>query len=619
MTHPSPTTPEMAPLDTEVLTRHGLRRQPFAPRATDRFVYSDPALDMPIGVVLQRLQTDNKPLLLVGEQGVGKSTQLVQLLSRGTAALTFCAFKGRPGATFASIEHAIRQQWGNAVAGPAASESGEKAAAPQAPTKNSLAMILLSVARGDRRPVLVIDDAHLLASAVLGALLRLRREVNRHSDNTMGIVLAGEPVLNELAANAHGPEMPAEAFAVIRLRPLMESQTDAYLRHRLQAAGAADPGLLSGETAEAIHRESGGLPAQVNQAANRYLEKLVPEPVTGAAERLSGVIESETARERSYWVVPAAAGAFGVLIGVLIASLFFLSDDRVAQPGQAALEQQTTSSPAWPTPLTIASGPETPEVPESQPTLPSPVLEAAPEPQPLPEPSLPSLGDASEEFRMLPEHVQAPDGRLLDDAAPPGEAAAPLALSEAQGAADLPVTEPSTRNTESPAIATGEPAPETEEPAIVIPTPPALPDQPREAVSAAAEPPAPDTLPEATEEPVSAQAGTPAAAPAASAPAGPLGPDWVRERPGDQFTIQIIAGNDLEALHRFARRVSMETDVAWFNTRRGDQDWYALVTGEYPDLASARAAAAQLPAAVRRNQPWIRTFGSVQQAMDPPS
>ncbi len=63
--------------------------------------------------------------------------------------------------------------------------------------------------------------------------------------------------------------------------------------------------------------------------------------------------------------------------------------------------------------------------------------------------------------------------------------------------------------------------------------------------------------------------------------------------------------------------MAIETEVAWFRTRRGEQDWYALVTGQYPDLTSARAAAAQLPVQVRRNEPWIRTFRSVQQSMDP--
>jgi len=574
---------------------------------------------MPVGVVLQRLQTDNKPMLLVGEPGVGKSTQLVQLLSRGAAALTFCAFKGRPGGTFASIEHAIRQQWGEAVGAQAASDSAGEAATQQAPGKNSLAMILLSVARGDRRPVLVVDDAHVLAPAVLGALLRLRREVNRHSNNTMGIVLAGEPVLNELAANAHGPEMPAEPFAVIRLRPLMESQTDAYLRHRLQAAGAADPGLLSGEAAQAIHRESGGLPAKINEVANGYLEKLVPEPSAGAGEGLSGD-PAATARESSYWVVPAAAGAFGVLIGVLVASLFFLSDDRVAQPEQALSEQQTISSDALPAPasLTIASGPETLEAPEMQPKMPPAVLDAASVPKPLPEPSLPSLDDPSDDYRMLPEPARVQDGEPLYDAAPSSETAELLVPSQVPGPANLPVTEPVTPVAEDPAMAAKEPAAPVEEPGLETPTPAGLTDQPREIALTAAEPAAPDAVPEVPEGTRPALVEVPAVTPAPPAPAGPLGPDWVRERPVGHFTIQIIAGNDLEALHSFARRVSMETDVAWFGTRRGDQDWYALVTGEYPDLTSARAAAAQLPAAVRRNQPWIRTFGSVQQAMDSP-
>lgn len=623
MTHPSPPTPDMAPLDTEVLSRHGLRRQPFAPRATDRFVYSDPALDMPIGVVLQRLQTDNKPLLLVGERGVGKSTQLVQLLSRGTAALSFCAFKGRPGASFASIEHAIRQQWGKAVAGQGTGEPDLEPATKQAAEKNSLAMILLSIARGDRRPVLVIDDAHLLAPAVLGSLLRLRREVNRHSDNTMGIVLAGEPELNELAVSAYGPETPAEAFAVIRLRPLMESQTDAYLRHRLQAAGASDPGLLSGEHAHAIHRESGGLPAKVNDAANRHLEKLVPEPSAGAgaADRISGVTMDGSARERSYWVVPAAAGAFGMLVGALITSLFFLSEDRLAQPDQAAQEQEIPSKDAWPAtaPLPITSTPGASEVPESQPTMPPTVLDAAPAPQPSPEARLRTFSDTLDDSRMAAESAQVPDTAPLDDAAPSADGADLMAPSQALGPTDLPVSEPTSPVARDPAIAAEEAGSLDAEQAMESTGPAELPDQPREMTSAAPEPLATDALPEVAEDADRRVAETPAATPIPPAPAGPRGPEWVRERPAGQFTIQIIAGVDLEELRRFARRVSMETDVAWFHTRRGDQDWYALVTGEYPDLASAQAAAARLPAPVRRNQPWIRTFGSVQQAMDPSS
>jgi DamX protein len=96
-------------------------------------------------------------------------------------------------------------------------------------------------------------------------------------------------------------------------------------------------------------------------------------------------------------------------------------------------------------------------------------------------------------------------------------------------------------------------------------------------------------------------------------------PTWLQDRAADRFTIQIIAGGDLEALRRYAGRLSLDTEIAWFRTRRNDQDWYALVVGDYPDLAGARAAVNRLPASVRRNQPWIRTFGSVQETMDPGS
>jgi DamX protein len=621
MTHPYATSPDTAPLAAEILRRHGLRQQPFAAKATERFIYCDPALDMPVGVLLQRLQTDAKPLLLVGERGVGKSTQLLQLLSRGTAALTFCAFKGRTGATFASIEHAIRQQWGQVAAGQGAHAAGEDAPAKQAPEKNSLAMILLSVARRDRRPVLMLDDAHLLAPAVLGALLRLRREVNRHNDNTMGIVLAGEPALNELAANAHGSEAPAEPFTLIRLRPLMESQTVAYLRHRLQAAGASDPDLLSGEIAQAIHRESGGLPADVNQAANRHLEKLAPEPSAGAADRLPGIPMNAVAQGGSYWVVPAAAGAFGVLIGALLASLFFLSEGRVATPDQALQVQRTAPVDAReePEPLWVPSGQEAPEALESA-TMSPPVVGAAPVPQPLPEPRFPSLPEVLEDDQVMPGYA------LVSAPAPSGTGPSqpdthnPAAPSSEPGSGEAPPAgHTMTALLDDPAVAAEQSAAPDTKPPLANPEPAVFPGQPREAALAPVKPPAPDAPHTVTQETQTVVSAPAAEVSQAAVPAGQRGPDWVRERPPGQFTIQIIAGDDLEALHRFARRVSMEADVAWFRTRRGDQDWYALVTGEYPDMASAQAAAARFPAPVRRNQPWIRTFGSIQNAMDPPS
>ncbi|MGE0371169.1 MAG: SPOR domain-containing protein, partial [Gammaproteobacteria bacterium] len=77
------------------------------------------------------------------------------------------------------------------------------------------------------------------------------------------------------------------------------------------------------------------------------------------------------------------------------------------------------------------------------------------------------------------------------------------------------------------------------------------------------------------------------------------------------YTLQLFSVADAEALQRFARRHAL-TDLAWFETRRQGFPWYSLIHGVYPDAASARAAAAALPAGINLPQPWIRRLGEIQ-------
>lgn len=612
MTQPSATNPNDALLAADVLRRHGLRSQPFAARAMDGFLYGDPALDMPVGVLLQRLQSENKPLLLVGEHGVGKSTQLLQLLSRGAASLVFCGFKGRRGATFASIEHAIRQQWGRTNIESAMHQQGSEAS--ETPEQHSLAMILLTICRGERRPVLVIDDAHLLGPTVLGMLLRLRREVNRHcGDNTLGVVLAGDPTLEEMVSKAQGAHSPSEPFMTIRLRPLLPPQTDAYLRHRLQAAGAADPELLSGDAARAIHQESSGLPLEINLAANRHLQKLAVEPAGESPDRppvARHVVLPAVTTQR--WVLAALAGLGGLLVGMVLASLFFLSNGQrpqADQPSQAPMPAPVATPEPAPPPQ--ADPPES--VPGPIANLPA-LSRSIPPDDRLPEPS-PVSAPRDEVTVESPDRLAEPGSAERD--AGPGRVPLmdPVPTGSGEGAA-VDAHETETRTDAVPTVP-GDPADAADWPPVVVEPPQAVDDAEAAVPEAQAEPVAPDTGVGANGREPPPPATAPAQPAPLTVPAGPRGPEWIRIQESGHFTIQIIAGIDLEALQQFAGRVSLENDVAWFRTRRGDEDWYALVTGQYPDLRSARSAAAQLPAPVRRNQPWIRTFGSIQQTMDP--
>jgi DamX protein len=356
--------------------------------------------------------------------------------------------------------------------------------------------------------VVVIDDAHHLDAEVLSELARVRREVRHQCDVMPGLLLVGDPVLEVRLEQASEADAPKEPHISVQLRPLTREQTEAYLRHRLQAAGADDPDLLGGDAALTIHLESGGLPLRMNAAANRQLRSLATA---------SGVrAEPSTPRQpkppvwqhrwfRPVMLVVVAVGAVAILV-----SLFSSPDEPLETRELLVLPEPRPLTPPPPVqPEPQAETPparDTPPEPLAETPAEPPGTEIPPAPEPRPEPADPA--PATE---------------------PPGEA--PPAPPRAQETADL-----------------------------------------HDAI-------------------------------------------WIREQPAGYYTIQVLGLSDLQALRRYGREQGLDMELAWFRTLRDGQDWYVLVAGRYPDAEAARAAIAGLPEAVRRHQPWVRSFGSVQEAM----
>ncbi len=104
-----------------------------------------------------------------------------------------------------------------------------------------------------------------------------------------------------------------------------------------------------------------------------------------------------------------------------------------------------------------------------------------------------------------------------------------------------------------------------------------------------------------------------------SAPAASFGPrsaQWLRRQPGDHFTLQLLATTSRAKRDQFVSRQARPERFATFETRRNNAAWYAVTYGNYATRAEATAAAAALPSSVGRVEPWIRTFASVQAALD---
>ncbi len=91
--------------------------------------------------------------------------------------------------------------------------------------------------------------------------------------------------------------------------------------------------------------------------------------------------------------------------------------------------------------------------------------------------------------------------------------------------------------------------------------------------------------------------------------------DWLRARNPQHFTLQLIAGERLGTLRKLIQQHKLKRHLAFYQTQRKGKPWYALVYGEYADKQQAIDARNQLPRDLRKQKPWIRRFGDIQQSL----
>lgn len=89
------------------------------------------------------------------------------------------------------------------------------------------------------------------------------------------------------------------------------------------------------------------------------------------------------------------------------------------------------------------------------------------------------------------------------------------------------------------------------------------------------------------------------------------GTAWIMGQPGTNYTLQLSASSDRGNLLTLAKRLKLEPFGIFGFTREGKQI-YALVYGSFPNNQEARQAGKALAERGYKEQPWPRTFSSVQ-------
>lgn len=580
-------------LHPDCLAELNLKRLPFDALPSADFIYSDDLIDKRIDDAVAAAAAPGAILMLAGDDGAGRSMQLMRLLGSMPENHEFIAFRARLNTPFESIDVTIRKHL--------------RAAGHDDPDR-PLSDLLAARIRQGFDPVIAVDDAHLLGMDILNILLRIRSDILRSEGRAPRLVLAGDPVL--LRRRLQLRPVDEDQTARIKLHPFSLEQTEGYLRHRLRAAGMADvDSVLTENVVADLQAESKGLPGALNRHANDWLQRLcrarmLPPPARPAAE---------PAPETEAWPEQEALPEHALLAE---------NTDGQAVPAEDTLPWSDTDTAVEAN--TESPGKEIPDdafeddrdldqhrhdtaPPRAQNTDPPPLRatdrdrhvptwlrqEAEPEPAQPKTPFWSRPWFVPAVAALVAFLILAPFAwPLLDRPATPPTSTVELPLPSAL----TPAPEPA-RDARPPAL---EELPFEEPPRAMAQEPPTSIPEPSPA-------PIPAPAPRAT--PRSEPAPAPAPAPAASNLAADRA--WLGRQNSGHLTIQLIATQDLAAAVRFVERHDL-AGIRFIQTRSGGQDFVVALAGSFASRAAAETAVRNLPEAVRANQPWIRSIGSLQ-------
>jgi type II secretory pathway predicted ATPase ExeA len=161
---------------------------------------------------------------------------------------------------------------------------------------------LLALDEQKRAALLVVDEAHLIPGKATFEEIRLLTNFQLDDRNLIAIVLIGQPELRERLRHRTYRALTQRVGADYALPPLSAEDAVAYVRHRLQVAGAARA-IFDDAAIRRLHAASGGIPRVLNHLATQALlegmargvERIGTDVVKDAVEDRELVAQKEPA------------------------------------------------------------------------------------------------------------------------------------------------------------------------------------------------------------------------------------------------------------------------------------------------------------------------------------
>ncbi len=558
---------------------------PFSAGRSRHPFYVSASLAQRLDLLQHLVDYSHQPILVLGEAGAGKTRMLDELMQRAEENWRVAVVDASYSNTGTALMSVLAAAYGVLIEG--ADESEQFAA---------LEAQLQAYARAMLIPVLLLDNAQLLADPAFGRLLDLM-QAGEVDDNGLRVVMFCEPAagahINSLVLARHAQGITHS----IDIPALSDDQIDEYLALYLDQVDGGEGIHFDDDEFDLIRRESAGLPGKINHIASGLL----------AGESSVEDLDSVPAGVMGPWLRDSGRGRYlllgAVLLGIFITALWqWLAPDE--EGAGAGLDEIALTLPrardgagealvrlpeVAPDPGAAVPAPRTDGLEGARPTGTSTITEApAAVATVTPEPpaEIPVAGSGGHAQSLpAPAQTESRPRNGQPESASQGSPG-PAAPASASAGSAVPAAAP--------------------RPATVEKTPSSVPVVPPPRTTAKKNEPASGSS--------HATGSKPTPAPTRSG-AGASGEAWLASLPRGAYVIQLFGSYDRAGALAFMRKYRKLGDLALLRTRHKRRDWYVVVHGKYAGRQQALRAVRHLPGSLRRLKPWAREAGALLEAV----
>lgn len=327
---------------------YGLRDKPFSLTPNPRFVFYSQQYHEAEGQLIYGINNREGFMLVTGQPGTGKTTLCRDLIEKLDQEKSRSALIFNPFLNGMEMLGALLTEFGINV--------------PDGGTRKELLdrlnqFLLAQLAMG-KSCVAIFDEAQHLAPEFLEQI-RVLSNLETDQEKLIQIILVGQPELLDKIRTPQMAQLDQRVSIRVTLTDLNEEETDRYIHHRLNVAGARGQIRFSPKAVKEIYRGSHGVPRLINLICDRALlagyasqtRDIQPEHVLKAIAALRGEdaeVSKNTAQPKKVASWGRRAGTIAA-VGLLAVAMGVVAMWQTAQstpPDEALFSRATMSAPS---------------------------------------------------------------------------------------------------------------------------------------------------------------------------------------------------------------------------------------------------------------------------------